>query len=402
MRKIIERSRRDLSADSGVLYPKEPNNPNPKYGLLETAAIFRSDRKNYFGDAQDNRKLYQIVALRDIDGSFRDQQDRLRACDPIRKGDLGGFVAGWQNLSQDGRCWIYPGGCVADEFMVLDDSLVQAGGVCTGHGELRGQIHTSGRIKNALIQGRIMIRYPVEISGVFAASAPPTLGWTAVSILAHDLSISGRTLITDSAKIQCHVGGITAHGLTPKEGESEHLLEISGKTMIAATKLTIQGRVVVSSCSLTGNVNLSPVGEGKIMLHGGRFNTLVLDKIKDEFIFTSSMISVPTYGLPVPDDCGPQRINTSDICQIVLSGSLSSAGAVTFLRLRDREGHYKIWGCHSHDNITYKGFEMPNKEFFKTIGDRFIPMTCAFYKSCKQLWGMDENSSIEGTAESAT
>lgn len=42
----------------------------------------------------------------------------------IKKGDLGGFVASTDNLSQDGNCWIYNDAKVMDDARVFDDATV--------------------------------------------------------------------------------------------------------------------------------------------------------------------------------------------------------------------------------------------------------------------------------------
>jgi hypothetical protein len=46
----------------------------------------------------EGKKLYRIKALRDID-LFGDYK--------IFKGQLGGYIEGYHNLSQEGNCWVF-------------------------------------------------------------------------------------------------------------------------------------------------------------------------------------------------------------------------------------------------------------------------------------------------------
>lgn len=54
--------------------------------------------------------LYRIRALKD----FSD----------VKKGDLGGYVAGYHNLTQEGDAWIYEGAKAFDRSLVADNAKV--------------------------------------------------------------------------------------------------------------------------------------------------------------------------------------------------------------------------------------------------------------------------------------
>ena len=79
----------------------------PKYELTEMTMVF------------DGRELHRIRAVRD----FGD----------VTAGDLGGWVQSEDNLSHDGRCWIYDEGIVCDKAKVSHDAAVR------DHGQLRDQ-----------------------------------------------------------------------------------------------------------------------------------------------------------------------------------------------------------------------------------------------------------------------
>ncbi len=60
-----------------------------------------------------SERLYRIQALKDIYG--------LRK---VEKGELGGFVASEDNLSQEGNCWIYDDAEVYDNARIYDNACV--------------------------------------------------------------------------------------------------------------------------------------------------------------------------------------------------------------------------------------------------------------------------------------
>lgn len=74
---------------------------NKKYEILNT-------KYQHFSDT-----LFQIRALKDFGN--------------IKAGQLGGWVSGYHNLSQDGLCWVYPGSKVYMEARVLDDAQAMGG-----------------------------------------------------------------------------------------------------------------------------------------------------------------------------------------------------------------------------------------------------------------------------------
>lgn len=58
----------------------------------------------------DGHKVFRIRALKDFDD--------------VRKGSLGGYVESYDNLSQDGRCWLYDDSMTYAEAMVFDDAKI--------------------------------------------------------------------------------------------------------------------------------------------------------------------------------------------------------------------------------------------------------------------------------------
>jgi hypothetical protein len=75
---------------------------------------FRTLIESNYYTIQDDRKLYQIQAIR----SFSD----------VTAGDLGGYVEKESNLSHDGVCWIYGDGCVCGDAEVSGNLRVDGSG----------------------------------------------------------------------------------------------------------------------------------------------------------------------------------------------------------------------------------------------------------------------------------
>lgn len=56
----------------------------------------------------DGHKLHRIIALRDINAN-------------VSKGDIGGYIESYTNLSHKGRCWVYNTAIVYEDARVMDD-----------------------------------------------------------------------------------------------------------------------------------------------------------------------------------------------------------------------------------------------------------------------------------------
>ena len=77
---------------------------------------------------------------------------RIRALSDVRpgvqKGDLGGYVQGTENLSQEGTCWIF------DNAIACDDAFVNQQAVLSEYAVVRGSALVSG---NANVRGNAVV-----------------------------------------------------------------------------------------------------------------------------------------------------------------------------------------------------------------------------------------------------
>lgn len=105
--------------------------------------------------------LYQIEALKDFGR--------------VKKGDLGGYIASENNLSQTGNCWIFQDSMVFDNAKVLenaeirsdtamyDNSIVSGNSICDGNIYLCDNCRITG---NAVVNGNsILIKNNAIIGG---------------------------------------------------------------------------------------------------------------------------------------------------------------------------------------------------------------------------------------------
>lgn len=98
---------------------------------------------------------------------------RIQATAPIEHlevgaGDLGGWVEGEHNLSQDGLAWIAGNAMVMDQAVVTDDALVTDEAFVDGRAKIGGKAIVSGNAEvggSAIVTGNAEITDDADISG---------------------------------------------------------------------------------------------------------------------------------------------------------------------------------------------------------------------------------------------
>ena len=98
-----------------------------------------------------NRRVYRIKALRDIG-------------DDVKKGDIGGFVEGWNNLSPIGECWIYDDSCVAEYGIVKGNAKIKGKSLIVGSCTISDSAEIDGGLK---LLGKVQVGGTVVIQGLF-------------------------------------------------------------------------------------------------------------------------------------------------------------------------------------------------------------------------------------------
>ena len=96
--------------------------------------------------------IYRIRALEDIRDDFEERRNLLK----IKKGDLGGWVSGYHNLSQQGKCWIYDNSIVVDNARVEDDAIIYGNSIMHDNSSAynRSEVCNSILRNNSMILGK--------------------------------------------------------------------------------------------------------------------------------------------------------------------------------------------------------------------------------------------------------
>lgn len=135
---------------------------NNKYEILENESITFEDRT-----------LYRIRSLKD----FLD----------VKKGDIGGFVEGCNNLSQLGNCWIYNDAKVYGYSRVIDNGRVMNNAIVYGNSTVSN---------NAIVKDNVELRDMITVSDNAMVSGH-------VRVL-NVSSVRGEAVVTDNAIIRNH------------------------------------------------------------------------------------------------------------------------------------------------------------------------------------------------------
>ena len=72
----------------------------------------------------------------------------------VKKGDLGGYVDGYHNLSQKGKCWVYDEATISDSARVSSNAKIQKNAHVSGKAKVFGKAIVTG---NAYVCGDALV-----------------------------------------------------------------------------------------------------------------------------------------------------------------------------------------------------------------------------------------------------
>ena len=187
----------------GEIFPGKPENYNdiPKIVNPEGKKYILTD----YTCQVDGQTLYRIRALKDFGN--------------VKAGELGGYVAGEHNLSQDGICWIFPkavvreNASVKDEARVFGKSRLEGNALLKDYARTYDYSHISG---NARIGGSAQASGYSRISGFVQM-----LGESRAEEYAQ---LSGSVILTDGARVHDHAklsGNVQMSGDSTASGFAE-------------------------------------------------------------------------------------------------------------------------------------------------------------------------------------
>ena len=85
----------------------------------------------------------------------------------IKKGSLGGIIDSYDNLSQQGNCWVYKNARIKDKALVTHNARVMGYSIVHDHAVVSDETKLSGRVK---IGGYTTVYESIAISGSFSAN----------------------------------------------------------------------------------------------------------------------------------------------------------------------------------------------------------------------------------------
>lgn len=133
----------------------------------------------------DGQTLYRIRAVKSFPG--------------VKAGELGGYVAGEHNLSQDGICWIFPKGVVRENALVKDEARVFGKSRLEGNALLEEYART---YDFSHISGNTRIGGSAQASGYSRISG--FVQMSGESRAEEYAQLSGSVILTDGARVRDH------------------------------------------------------------------------------------------------------------------------------------------------------------------------------------------------------
>lgn len=86
-----------------------------------------------------NEKKYKILKKESIiiNGITVYRIEALKSFNNVKEGDIGGFIESYDNLSQEGNCWVYGDSSVYDNAHVCGDSKIMKGSIIKSNTYIR-------------------------------------------------------------------------------------------------------------------------------------------------------------------------------------------------------------------------------------------------------------------------
>ena len=170
--------------------------------MIERIQQERKEPKKIEKEAEESGLKYELTDItKEVNGETLYQIRALKTfrpsnyCDFISKGDLGGFVAKEENLSQEGNCWVSKTGVVYGNAKVEGDAEIYGDAEVGGNARIQGMV----RIADAKIKDNVIICDNVHI-GVFAKG--PSIEISGNVRISGNSKISGGASISGNAEIK--------------------------------------------------------------------------------------------------------------------------------------------------------------------------------------------------------
>ncbi len=204
---------------------------NPKYRLSEQSIL----------DMEHGVVLYRIVAQRTFESTER----------IIKKGSIGGYVCGYHNLSQDGKCWVDDNARIFGQARILENAFIKGNSTVSDDVEVSGYAKVMGCVKlkeNVLIGGEATIEDNAVIEGNVIVQDKCRVYENA--IITGDVQLFGKCKIGGNCfvygksiiKDQCEISGDAVIG---GHARLENFVSVRDKAIVKEHAL-LHGRILIS------------------------------------------------------------------------------------------------------------------------------------------------------------
>lgn len=186
---------------------------------MEKYVMLKDETKNVLGQT-----LYRIRAEKDFNG--------------IKKGEKGGYIQQYRNLSQYGDCWVYDDATVFENAVILENARVSRNAVISGDAIVRGHAMVTDNAKvlyHAIVDDGSYICDNAKVSGGTVSEN----AW-----VVDDSYISGNCQIKGNARIR---GNSQVKGFAIVRGEAS----ISNSSVYECAK--VFSEAVVNNSTISGN-----------------------------------------------------------------------------------------------------------------------------------------------------
>lgn len=147
-----------------------------KYKLSETDTIMVNEHI-----------LHRIIALRDVNSN-------------VSKGDAGGYIESYTNLSRKGQCWVYDNAIVYENARVMDNAQIYHSSTIHGCSIIQDDVTIGGNADicgNSIIGGEAIVEDDARIDSSCIHDNVHAYG----NVYVKHSQLGGFTVIFDSAKI---------------------------------------------------------------------------------------------------------------------------------------------------------------------------------------------------------
>lgn len=204
---------------------------------------------------QESARKYELTDHVCVLNSGQVKLRRIRALvtipNRVTKGELGGFVEGEHNLSQEGKCWIGKGAMVYGKARVTDDAYITDAAVVFCYARVSGKALVAGKaqvIEHAVVTDFASVSVSALVRGHATVSDHAGVGGLAV--VGGDARVCGNANVFGAASVS---GNASVHGNAAVHGSAA----VYGKASVYGGAIVTGNAKVTDYATVCGDVMIS-------------------------------------------------------------------------------------------------------------------------------------------------